>query len=473
MPEPVQRAYSDLLVSPEGCRAPSEGRVTPEAARRDLDVLARIFARGYAGYELAGSEEEWAQVFAAARAALPTEPMSALAFRDFLLERFAFLADGHVAFWAYVDGHRLSRSTGGHAFAHVAEARFERRDGELVDEAGRALLRCDGRPAPDVVRPFLEADARVRYAPIVRSRELVTSVECELRAATGETVMEPIALHRLDLRDGRGPSFERRSLFEPGSERGVTGFPWLRLRTLFPNRGGALEEFVASAAEVRDAPVLVLDLRRVGGGADRYLVRWFRELTSETIYYWQTDALSSEVTLQGALTFWGCVRAGLPADAGGDAWLDERIARGRRELDEAMRERGELRVRDRQHLAIEGRAPRPFAGHLVLLVDRGCASACETAVLLARQLPGTIVVGENTEGTMKVGELRSYRLPESGVWVSAGTRVHRDPSVPEGFPEGLGYEPDLWLDTDAVDGRVTELARCLADDACASALRAR
>jgi hypothetical protein len=470
VPVAVQRAYSDLLVTPDGCRAPSEARVTREEALHDLDVLARIFARGYAGYELAGTEAEWAQVFAEARDALPAEPMSALEFRDFLLARFAFLADGHVAFWAYVDGRRFARSTGGHVFAHVSAVRFDRRDGELVDDEGRVLIACDGRPAAEVVRPFLEGDARVRFAPVVRSRATVTRVDCTLRSPTEETVTESIPLHRIALSDGRGPSFERRSVFE---ERGAASFPWLRLRTLFPNRGGALEDFVASAAEVRDAPVLVLDMRGVGGGADRYLVRWFRELTSETIHYWQTDALSSEVTLQGALTFWGCVRAGLSTDAGGDAWLEERIRRGRRELDEAMAQRGEFRARDRQHLAIEGRAPRPFAGRLVLLVDRGCASACETSVLLARQLPGTLVVGENTEGTMKVGELRSYRLPESGVWLSAGTRVHTDTSVPGGFPEGNGYEPDVWLDTDEVDARVTELVRCLSDAACAAALPAR
>jgi len=92
-------------------------------------------------------------------------------------------------------------------------------------------------------------------------------------------------------------------------------------------------------------------------------------------------------------------------------------------------------------------------------------------VLLARQLPGALIVGENTEGTMKVGELRFYRLPETGVWVSIGRRVHRDPATGT-FPEGRGYAPDLWLDASDPDAAVRALVACLRDDACAATLPA-
>ena len=238
--------------------------------------------------------------------------------------------------------------------------------------------------------------------------------------------------------------------------------------TLFPDRAGALERFVASAAEVRDAPVIVLDLRRAGGGSDRYLLRFFRRLVRQPLRYWETDALTSEATLQGALTFWGCVRALQEADAGGRSWLDSRVARARRELDEAMRARGPFRERRREARVLPGLAPRPFGGRLLLVVDGGCSSACETSVLLARQIPGALVVGENTDGTMKVGELRWYRLPESRIFLSLGMRAHRDPFGD--FEETRGFLPDLWLTADDPDAQIRALAGCLADPACAASL---
>jgi hypothetical protein len=468
VPTPVRRAYTDLTVDPARCREPSAARVTPAAMRADLGVLERVFRRGYAGFEYVATQNEWDRAFATAREAVPDEPVSARAFRDFLVARFAFLNDNHVGFSIRdAAGRRRWRSTSAHEQAWIAAARFRWRDGPdggaWVDEAGRVLLGCEAHGAADVLQPVAgDALPEVRWAPVLLRRERPAPLACALRTPAGATEEVTLELARLELSDGRGPFFERRE----------APFAWLRLRTLFVNRRDAIQRFVESAATVRDAPVVVLDVRGVGGGADRYLNRWFRDLTSEELRYWETDALRSEVTLQGALNFWECVRAGVDSDAGGASWLDARVARARREVDEAMRERGPFRDRERQHLPIPGRAPAPFGGRLVVLVDRGCASACETSVLLARQIPGALVVGENTEGSMKVGELARYRLPHSGVRVSAGRRVHRDPSYPGGFPEGRGYLPDLWLDGTDVEGHLRRLAACLGDAACAARLDA-
>lgn len=453
----TRRAFADLVVPPDQCRMPGPDAVPPDLIASDVDVFERAFRRGYAGFEGAADDARWDRAFAQMRAALPAEAITPRAFRDLLLEHIRFVDDNHVGLWVF-DPRRRWRSTSGHQQAYVAPgARFERRASRFVDASGRTLSSCAGRPPAEILRPTVgDALPAVHHIPIVLSREPVASIECVF--VNGET--EAFALTRLDLFDRRGPAFER--IGAP--------FPWLRVRTLFPDRGSALERFVASARTLRDEPVIVLDLRRAGGGSDRYLLRWFRRLTSQPFRYWRTDTLASEATLQGALTFWGCVRASGGADDGGSAWLDARVERARRELDEAMRERGVFRDRTREALELDGFAPTPYRGRLLVVTDRGCSSACETAVLLARQLPGALIVGENTDGTMKVGELRWYRLPESRVWLSLGVRVHEDP---EGrFQEARGFLPDLWLDGSDPDAHIRGLAACLADDACAAQLLA-
>ncbi len=106
---------------------------------------------------------------------------------------------------------------------------------------------------------------------------------------------------------------------------------------------------------------------------------------------------------------------------------------------------------------VRGVAPGPLRGRGVLLVDRGCASACEMMVALARQIPGVIVAGENTRGGMAVGELALFQLPRSGITVSLGTRAFRDPLGD--FVETRGFTPDVLVQGDDPIAEAERLAR--------------
>jgi hypothetical protein len=394
-----------------------------------------------------------------------------MVFRDLIADRLAFVSDNHFALWMNGEGgERDLHSLGGRVTAYVADdARFIRvGDAFVLEDTDEPLhlLDCRGRSPNELLRPTIHAARplpRLALVPIVLSAEPVETLECVLARANGARVTRALALEPMADAGVAGPAFERRE----------APFPWLAVRSLAASHAAALERFVSSADALRDAPVVVLDLRGGGGGSDLYLVRFFQGLTSQTLDYFVFDELESEVVLAGALSFWRCVRESDGADVGGRAWLDARVSRAERELDEAMRTRGVFRELVRHTPHNRGRAPRPFAGRLVVLTDGACASACETGVMLARQIPGTIVVGENTNGTLKVGEIRWYELPRSQIFVSLGSRVHRDPRSHEPFPEALGYVPDLWLEGDArYDEAVGALARCLEDGACAAALDA-
>ncbi len=431
----------------------------------DVDVLERILRRGYAGFEIAASEDEWAEVFRGIRAELPEAPASPVEFRDGLIARLRFADDNHLGLSLRdAEGHRSWRGTSGHAQAYYGDVVLRREGEGFVDAEGRRLIACGDAPAADVVQPFVGSEpAAVILRPVILSRARLSATTCRFESAAGTEERE-VALSRVDIADPPGPIFERRD----------APFPWLRVRSLATSYGGALARFVATGPALRDEKVIVLDVRRQGGGSDRFLLRWFKELTSEGLPYFRTRTLESEVTLQGALNFWGCIaHHSTSADDGGRDWLTRRVAQARRQLDEAMVTRGPFREMEIERDIIEGRAPAPFGGRLLLVTDRGCASACETSVLIARHFPGTVVVGENTNGTMKVGELRSYRLPHSGITVSAGHRVHEDPDAnADIFPEGVGYQPDLWLDGQDVEARIAAMAECLAEPACAPQLDA-
>jgi len=446
-PSPADvEAFTEHRVPESECGAPGPERVGRAAMTRDLHVLARLFHRGYAGRDLAGSPREWNAMTETALAELPPE-LSLEGFRDHLAEHYRWLDDNHVGFW-FFDPERQWRSTGDHE-RPFAGPMLRREGAGFVDPEGVALTGCDSF----VLAPFRSSESIVER-PLVLSREPVEPIRCE--TAEGEERTYPLT-ELTAFTDPGGPVFER------DGGRVV-------LRSLMTTNADPIERFVAAAEPLRHEPVVLLDMRFTGGGADRYLVRFFAHFTSQRLRYWTTGALVSETTLQGARNFWGCIRAGgRTSGEAGDSWLDRRIARADRDLEQGLA-RGPFYDFREQQKHVPPKVDEPFEGRLIVATGPRCASACETVVLLAKQIPGTWIVGQNTSGTMKVGELRWYRLPESKVWVALGRRAHIDPTGE--FAEARGFVPDLWIDGAEAEARLDALYACAADAECAAAVDA-
>ncbi|MFK7992356.1 MAG: S41 family peptidase [Sandaracinaceae bacterium] len=454
-------AYRAVLTPRADCRLPSAESLTPAQMQRDWDRIELVLRRGYAGFEQAGDEAEWAAALAEGRrtteAAIGDDgTLDVESFRNTAVEHLRFANDNHLALTLRRRGGNDWRSTSAHQQAHRVDLTL---DVEGRDPDGRQLLACAGQARQDVLRPVLGVAAEVIWSPILLSEVALETVSCTFESETGPVEVEAAA-SRVSIRDRGRPYFAAH-----GHEEAL----WLRVRTLVASRSGALDEFAASAGAANRAPATVLDLRSIGGGADRFLNQWFGGYSDRPIQYWNTRRIKSEVALQGALNFWGCVAASSSGDAGGRAWVEARVQRAERELANAMHTRGIYRELIDGEYTVQARADAAPRGPLILLVDRGCASACETSVVLARQIPGALVVGENTEGTMRVGEIRSYRLPESGIVLTAGTRIHEDPTTGT-FPEGRGWLPDLWL-TDDVERATLDLAACLTEPSCEARVR--
>lgn len=446
-PSPADvEAYSEHRVPESECRQPGPATLSREVMARDLAVLARLFDRGYAGRDLAGTAAEWDAAHGRARDALPEE-LTLEGFRDHIADQYRWLDDNHVGFWIF-DPDRQWRSTGGHERPFAGP--MLRREGEgFVDPEGVTLTRCDSLQ----LAPFRSSESIVER-PLRLSREPVEPLRCQ--TAEGEERSYPLT-ELTPFSDPGGPVFER------NGGRVV-------LRSLMTTNADPIERFVAAAEPLRHEPVVLLDMRFTGGGADRYLVRFFAHFTSQQLRYWTTGALVSETTLQGARNFWGCIRAGgRTSGEAGDSWLDRRIARADRDLEQGLA-RGPFYDYRRQRKHVPPKVDEPFEGRLIVATGPRCASACETVVLLAKQLPGTWIVGQNTSGTMKVGELRWYRLPESKVWVALGRRAHIDPMGE--FAEARGFVPDLWIDGAEAEARLDALYACAADAECAAAVDA-
>jgi Peptidase family S41 len=329
----------------------------------------------------------------------------------------------------------------------------------------------------DAVRVFAEAYAGVDGAPRLPSGAAITRVRRRLASSPR---WEPVALAEELLALFRTPDGHLAFGWEGSSplrleawphggapppeadgEPAVTlvpgAVPRLVVRTFDSAAAEALERLPAIARRLRELPAFVVDLRGNGGGNFGYAERFVLELTDATLRRLDEREVVSLAAFEGrANSARRRLAAGEVPPAAEPVFhahieaLEARAA--------ALRERGGAPRRlVTGGGVVRGRAPGPLRGEAVFLVDGGCASACEMAVALARQIPGVVVAGERTRGSMAAGEIALFRLPRSGVAVWLGTRGFRDPLG--GFAETRGFAPEVPL---AGGDAATETALALA-----------
>lgn len=458
----------DLLVKPEQCTAPSAEWLQRDQALDDLATLERILRQGYAGYdELQRQGLDWDDLFGRMHDDLQSgdERIAVRSLRDLLLDHLSPTRDNHLAITLIPPkGPWEWRSTGRHLDAYGSDERFARDDQGFVTAKGERLIACQGQELDTLLRRTVEDDPlRVTYLPVVLSERAQKTLTCTVQAPMSMPREHSVALHRLRI----ATEHPR----EPAYELIQGAVPRVRLRDLGYRHKTALDTFVETATELRDAPAMVLDVRGNKGGSDRFVADWFIDLTAGGLRYNQIDRLDGDVTLQGSANNFVCELADpdLSADARSqvEKWLKETEAKLAAGAGPGKPWR-EWKIYTPEE---QGRAPQPFGGALVVLADAGCGSSCESVLLYARQLPGALIVGENSGGVGVFGEVKTYRLPHSGLWLSAGSKWFHNPDPALAVSEGQGYLPDLWLDVKDPLPLVEKLALCLADEDCREGLK--
>jgi hypothetical protein len=195
------------------------------------------------------------------------------------------------------------------------------------------------------------------------------------------------------------------------------GLPTLRVHALW----GDVSEMPLSAVELRERDAVLLDLRGNEGGADSFAIEWCTRFSRQSFQLY-TGFAAFHSGQEDLLDRWSCeLLLELPqAAAGSSAMPDE-----------------------------------PYGGVLVVLVDAATASSGESFTALASQIPGALVVGENTAGAITYGNVdQSVELPYSKLWVRGG----RTKFVTAGreVRETIGAFPDYWLDTNSPEQDVAQ-----------------
>ena len=233
------------------------------------------------------------------------------------------------------------------------------------------------------------------------------------------------------------------------SFRHLSGIPILDVRWMSDSfnhytRGyHAAQQLLAHADSLRGAPVFILDLRSNEGGASALSYTWLYRLLGEYVppnFNWlsifdatleRPPGVSRPASWYGGFTD----RAGI--DFVYPPELTERYLQRERIADGIFftPPQAQDRVVTNDQL-------------IIVLIDRFTRSAGEIFADQFTNIENTLVIGQNTSGSLLTSYSRALYLPGSGVPVIMGRHmlVH-----PEGtWREGVGLAPDIWVIGDAL-----------------------
>lgn len=409
---------------------PSPLSVTYEEAVHDVDVLFRAFRSAYGAYYYFGEntfQNAQAQIleWLDGRKVVFTTELSQI-----ISKSLSFLQDAHSRV-----GDRVYEKDLRHEYFYTDLLFAQDSEGYYLYSGGEKWYVDSFSDSKVTIAPTLTADGELLYSPVlfctVDDMKASTVI---LKNASTQTKDLPI---NWTLSQAYGPSY-RTPDFKLLEENGIAYVSVRCFDDMYER--GELSQFVASGKEVRDANLIIFDIRANGGGNDRFADNWIQNYSGTAPQYnrFHTTRISP---LRNAYL----ARDGMPAERGTV---------------------GTFRHFSTQGKQISNEIP------IIVLVDDTCGSSGESMLNDLRCLDNVMTVGSNSAGYQMCGNIMNMWLPHSKIPLTFGVSFMFNLTVEN--VDFKGYEPDVWCNpANALDSVLNMLLRYeLTDEATWQSLKA-
>ncbi|MCL2215503.1 MAG: S41 family peptidase [Defluviitaleaceae bacterium] len=433
----IKRDYSDILVMIEGHvpnpesilnfqTSPQARNISQEDAIADAMDFFQLMRDMYAGYFYFGGDEVFLPVRDAVLEELATLGAEFPAFRLGQILRVhlsGVIWDSNFG----IDGHNLGRPLA----YFIGSTPFDRTaDGFRNRETGLYAVEVDGIPINEVMELSLSQSGEFYYNIVMLLESSYSLIMPTVTYSNGTS--EELRLTRVQT--------QRRGVFPPSLEV-INGVPVVTIRRM--THEGLLEApfmdgiqleltntFMSFAEELKDEPVVIVDLRGNTGGAGLLSARWLHTFTGEFVPSNFVEFGVSEVRPELRPITPECTWSYVSAENIERYWPSILVGEG-------YFLTGHLpdRIIERDNL-------------LIVLTDRYVWSAAEMFVDLSTNISNTLIIGTNTGGVVHFKGYQSGTMPRSGVRFNFASAAI---VWPEGHcPERVGITPDIWVRGDAL-----------------------
>lgn len=419
----IAKVNSDGTVSPQ-----CPDFISKEQAYEDIDMLGYLLETGYAGLhymETCGVSVQSLLDTLRQTVGQSEGQVSVRELESLLARSLEGIKDNHLIFL----GHEFHHGPAGHMDAYVSDVlvRSTGRAGEyevidsFVDRIPISSVIID-RGGPTRFFKTLSCKGQEHYLVGTLSWSLVDRISI---ACDDENIEVPV--HRIrvaDARPSRGPGKCRLD--------DVDGIPVISAKSFMGSDWQMLEDLRKWGRELREAKAFVLDISNNNGGDSTFPEAFFRSLLGTLDRQFMFAELRSPTMLQAREAM----------ERPKDPYF--RVSEWHR--------RRRLRRYRRHHVKEwivhkPGPASRRKAGckceHVVVVMNSRTVSAAESVIPMARSVPNVVLVGENTAGCNRFGNIIVYCLPNSKIKFQLASSV----SLLPGFEEGVGFMPDYWIDS--------------------------
>ena len=397
--------------------------ITAAEAIEDAELFLMSLRLIYGPYIYFGGDAVFAPVFDEIIAEIATHETM----QPFLLEDILFRAlnpvinDNHFV----LGRNRLRQSAN---FFTSAEP-FDRDERGFVHRtSGRVVAEIEGRDMYDVLRLSIDEDGDIFYSAAIYELGPAGLPRRNLNIVfdDGDSMALTLEQHRPAWRIYRPPSLEW-----------IDGVPVVTVMSMgFPHEDGHNNEsaraFLSFAEELRDEPVVFIDVRSSRGGNGNLGPHWLYEFFGNVIPYsymrlatwdYQHIAMASPTYTVSPEHF---IRFNMPS------------------------------AFDANHSIMPYRLPdglMPSNQLIIMLADRFTGSAGEGFVSLMLSLENTLIIGQNTTGVYRSCQSMHFMLPNSGIQIAFGQSLVVGGD--ELFIEGVGFASDIWVHGDALVAALT------------------
>ena len=331
---------------------------------------------------------------------------------------FNGINDGHVS----INGKNLYFSPFRHRDAFFSDILIERRDdGFFIIQSEVFQIECGQKyTGPDSLL-FRTLSPKGREHFLIGK---LSTTPIYRMTASFDNQEKTIPLHRCRI------SMAGTSNGKIFSSANYEGIKSVRLATLMSTENdSALVKFAESGKEFALENKLILDLTHNGGGNSEYIQNFFKHLNNTYKVPMNYAVLKSPATAQSMALI---DTSSMPA-------LKKYALLGEKEVQKQMRN---PKIKWEISSSLKQKKGN-FKGDLYVIMNRANASSAEMGIAIAKQIPTTLLIGENSAGINSFGNISRYQLPYSKFTLNLPYCIYEFTE----FKNGQGYMPDYWLDS--------------------------